>query len=54
MEEHERNYMHWDFLTIAARVILTSLVANFVMWSGVSNFILDYVITVFLVLGEYL
>lgn len=54
MEEHERNYMHWDFLTIVARVMLTSLVAVFVMWSGVSNYVLDYVVTGFMVLGEYL
>ncbi len=54
MEEHERNYMHWDFLTIAVRVMLTALVAVFVMWSGISNFVLDHIITALMILGEYL
>ena len=54
MEEHERNYMHWDFLTIAARVMLTASLAVFVMWSGISNYVLNHAITSLMILGEYL
>lgn len=54
MEEHERCYLHWDCLTVAVRVMLTASLAVFVMWSGISNFVLNHVIIALMALGEYL
>lgn len=54
MEEHERCYLHWDCLTVVVRVMLTASLAVFVMWSGISNYVLNEAITGMMVLGEYL
>ena len=54
MQEHEHNYLHWDCVPVVARVKGVVAISIFLMWSGISNCILDWVITGALTLEEYL
>lgn len=54
MEEHEHCYIHWDCVPVVARIMGTAALAVFVMWSGISNYVLNHVIASIMVLGEYI
>ena len=54
MPEHEHNYLHWDCVPGVARVMGVVGISIFLMWSGISNYVLDWAITGALTLGEYL
>lgn len=53
MERYNESCFDWWFYVVAIRVIFTALLALFVMWSGLGNYILDHAITDLLILGEY-